>query len=456
VVLVMPLATGEDVPEWGGYALQELITDQFAQVGVGNFVSSKQLDSVLRRKDLQLYDATDLEVALPLAKALGVTDLVMGELRRENGKLTVTAQRYAVAAGSPSRTATVSGGDDEITALAAELAGQLLDARPKGGPITGSAKALEQAALCWVDLIRYPLQPRLGNVPPLDRADAVEARCKAALEADPQFGWARAGVAILEALHGQKSEARADAQRSQQGRFNAAGYIAESFAARREGDHAAAKAALEAGYKERPGFLLALSFLAEDRMDADDYPGAVAAWDKYLKRAPHHPFALGQKAKALGYLHRHREALSLTRQALEFDPDDPELLIELASRQIDAGQEKEAEETLRRAMDARPPRPLAWLRLGWLYLKQKRVQDAHDVLVEAVTYAYREDESRTRGIAFADLAQASAMGGNLADALQYLAAAQAEGNKRLPCTEHEFDPLRGKPEFDALCGSVAK
>ena len=456
VVLVVPFNTGDEVPEWSGFALQELITDLLAQSGNGSFISSKQLDSVLRRKDLQLYDAADLEVALPLARALGATDLIVGEIKREGGKNQVTAQRFVVNAKAASRTATSSGGNDDLPAIAVDLAGKLLDAKVKQGPMTTNSKALEQSSLCWLDLVRYPLQPRSGAAPPLDHAEAVEARCKAALDADPNLGWARAGLAILKALRDRAPEGRADAQASRKGRFNAYGHVAESFAARRAGDLPAAKAALEWGLKERPGFLLAVGYLAEDRMEAEDYKGAVAAWDRYLKRAPHHPYALGQKAKALGYLKKDREALSLTRQALDFDPGDPELLIELASRQIDARQDQEAEATLRQAMEARPPRPLAWLRLGYLYLKQNRPQDAHDILVEAVTYAYREDEARTRGIAFADLGVVAAMQNKYGEAIEYLNAARAEGNKKLPCHAVEFSTYKGKPEFEAVCAGAAK
>ena len=456
VVLVVPFSTGDDVPDWSGFALQELITDLVAQSGNGSFVSSKQLDSVLRRKDLQLYDAADLEVALPLAKALGATDVIVGEIKREGGKTVVTAQRFVVNAKAASRSASATGGADELPAIAVDLAAKLLDVKVKQGPMTGNAKALEQAALCWLELVRYPLQPRVGAAPALDHADAVEAKCKAAVDADAAFGWPRAGLGILKALRDKPADGRADAKESQKGRFNAYGYIAESFAARRAGDLPAAKAALEWGIKERPGFLLAVGYLAEDRMEAEDYRAAVAAWDRYLKKAPHHPYALGQKAKALGYLHKDREALSITRQALDFDPGDPELLIELASRQIDAKQEQDAEATLRQAMDARPPRPLAWLRLGYLYMKQNRAQDAHDILVEAVTYAYREDEARTRGIAFADLGVVAAMQNKYGEAVEYLSAARAEGNNKLPCNAAEFKTYKGKPEFEAVCAGAAK
>jgi tetratricopeptide (TPR) repeat protein len=197
--------------------------------------------------------------------------------------------------------------------------------------------------------------------------------------------------------------------------------------------------------------LLALAYLGEDRLDMEDYRGAVDAWDRFLKRAPHHPHAMAQKGKALGYLKQNREALSLTRQALDFDPGDPELLIELGSRLIDAGELQEAESSLRTAMEARPQRPLAWVRLGYLYLRQKRVQDAHDLLVEGVNYAVQDDEGRTRAVAFLDLAQIAALQNQPKKAIEYLGAARSEGLKKLPCDVPAFAPLKGQPEFTAVC-----
>ncbi len=261
-------------------------------------------------------------------------------------------------------------------------------------------------------------------------------------------------MAVLDAIKGDAAGAREELKAARsKGRFDSWTALAESFADRRAGDAEASRAALEAALKERPGFLTAASYLAEDRMAAADYKGAIEAWDRFLKRAPHHPYALGQEAKALGYLHKDREALTLTREALDLDPGDPELLIELASRQIDAQQNTEAENTLQKAMEARPPRPLAWLRLGYLYIKENRPKDARDTLVEAITYAYRDDESRTRASIFADLALVAGMLNNETDAEQYLQQAKAEGYGKLPCDAPQLKGFKGKPAFDALCAA---
>jgi tetratricopeptide (TPR) repeat protein len=406
---------------------------------------------VLRRKDLDLSAGSAAEVALPAAKALGASDLILGEITRAGGKYSVTARRMQVGRKTVTRTESATG---DLPAVAVELLQKLFDLKVKDGPFTTSEKALEEVTLCWKALVRIPLQARIGAPPALEGSGAVEARCKAALAADPKLGWARAGLGVIQVLRGDPGAGRALAKESQKGRFSAAGVVVEAFAARRMGDRPASKAALEAGIKLRPGFLLALSYLAEDQMDAEEYRGAADAWERFLKRVPHHPYAMAQKGKALGYLKQHREALSLTRQALDFDPGDPELLIELGSRLIDAGQHQEAESSLRTAMEATPPRALAWLRLGYLYLLQKRVQDAQDLLVAAVKYAVQEDEGRTRALAFVDLAQIAAMQGKQKGAIEYLGAARSEGLRKLPCAEPAFAPLKGQAEFEAVCKPI--
>ncbi len=462
VLLAVPFTADDDASAWAGFAASEELTDLFSQEDRGAWVSSKQLDAALRRKDLQLYDAGDLEVALPLARTLGATDVIAGAIQLGDGdqqvtvvgpkKITLHAERWSAAAKARLREASVSGPIEQLPQLVQQLGVKLLDLSPKTKLASTNVAALEAASRCWRGLVRYPIQPRAGIPPPLDGREGLLAECEKAEKADPRLAWAQAGAAILHALEGHLGDAQAAAKSSERSdRFEAWSYIAESFVARRADDAAGSLAALERGLKLRPGFLLAASYLAEDRMDAGDYQAASAAWDRVLKRAPDHPYALGQKAKALGYLHKDRDALSLTRRALDFDPGDPELLIELGSRQLDAGDRAGAEQSLRAAMEARPPRPIAWLRLGWLYILENRPRDARDTLLEAVTYAYRDDEARTRAGLFADLALVAGMENKEHEALEYLQQARSEGYGKLPCDAPQLKGLRGKAAIEEVC-----
>jgi tetratricopeptide (TPR) repeat protein len=450
VVLVVPPAPRGDAPEWASFAVAETMTDMAAQSPIATWISLKQLDAVLRRRDLRLAEVADADLALPLARTVGATDVVVGSLRRVAGRYYLTGERISVATHKAGLAYVGEGAEAELPALAAAMARELLDA--KAAPMESNAHALRSGVLCGLELVGYPLHPGLGKPQALEGAAAVEADCHAALQADPQFGYARANLAVLLALKGQTAEAAKEAIEARKDRFVPLAFLAESFAARVANDEAASRRALEEALKARPGFLHALGYLAEDRMAEHDYKAALALWDKYLSRAPDHPFALGQKGHALAHLGRMTESLATTRRALDLDPGDAELMIELASRQIDANQNREAEATLRQALEVYPPRPLAKLRLGYLYLRQKRARDARDVLGEAVTEAWREDEARTRGLAFADLALVAGLEGKLQEAVEYLSAARAEGAAvALPCDEPELGPFHGKAEFDSIC-----
>jgi tetratricopeptide (TPR) repeat protein len=452
VLMAVPFTVVGDADAWVGFAAPEEITDLFAQEDNGAWVASKQIDAALRRKDLQLYDAADREVALPLARALGATDLIVGVVGGKEKTVTIKAQRWSVLQKLQVREAQVSGATERLPALLQELAVKLLDVSPKTLPMTLSAAALQQGTDCWRRLVRYPLQPRAGIPPPFDKAELAENHCRLAIKADPQFGQAHAGLAILKALRGDSAGAKAElAAGARQDRFEPWLPIAESFALRQGGEVAASRKPLEETLKEHPGYLLAAAYLAEDRLEAQDYKGALDAWDRFLKRAPSHPYALGQKGKVLGYLHRDAEAMALTRQALDVDPGDAELLVELGSRQLDAKKLPEAEASLRAAMEARPPRPLAWLRLGYVYLVQGRYKEAHEVLIEGTTYAYRDDEARTRGGFFVDLGLVAAMQSKDDEVIAYLSQAKAEGYGKLPCDAPQLASQHGKPAFDSLC-----
>ena len=133
------------------------------------------------------------------------------------------------------------------------------------------------------------------------------------------------------------------------------------------------------------------------------------------------------------------------------NPGDPELLIETASRYIDAGRDPRAEPLLRQAMESKPPRPLAALRLGYLYFRGHKLPQAREALEKCITMATREDEARTRGIAHADLARIDAKQNKYLEAVSELQKARAEGDNHLPCEEPELLRWRERPELKRVC-----
>lgn len=451
-VLVLPFTSPGEGAAWTGVAVAESVIDFVAQVNQDNFLTLKQLDSVLRPRDLKLSDGAALaKHAVELGRALGATDVIVGEVGHKGDIWTIEARRLGVPGGTLIKASKVQGPKAVLPLLTKKLAGELASTTTKVPPPSKSQKALDEAAHCTGLLARQSLSPRAKGV--LDEAVVKEAEehCRAAIELDPALGLARAGLAVALVCKGQYEEARREAQLARKSRFVPLAVLAESFALRRSGSAAAARTVLDDAVVSRPGFLHALGYLGEDRIETADAASAKVEFERYLKRAPGHPWASAKLAYALARLGKKAEAVRLTEQALAKDPGDPELSIELASRLIDDGKLQDAEPHLRTAMDASPPRTLAGLRLGFLYLKSKRYKDAKDLFNRVVAAATRTDESRVRAVAQADLALIAAHEGSFEEAVQRLGAARDEGLRKLPCDDAAFEQWKGKPELVEAC-----
>jgi len=284
-----------------------------------------------------------------------------------------------------------------------------------------------------------------------DRLAAAERACRAALQADPRLGLARAGLAVTLAVRGRFAQARKQARRAQARRFVPLAVLAESFAARRMRDIEGWRSVLEGAVIARRGFLHALGYLGEDRMEAGDDEAALAIFDRYLQLSPDHPWAMGKKGRQLARVGKMDEAIGISEKALALDPGNPELLIETASRYIDAGRDAKALPLLDEALKASPPRPTAALRLGYVYLRGDNLPLARQALERCLQLATRDDEGRTRGIAHADLAIVSARQERYADAVAELQKAVGEGNNHLPCEEPELSRWKDRPELREVC-----
>src|SRR2546426_3939374 len=379
-ILVAPFTPRGDAPLGAGVAVAEGILDAVVQANKDSFLTLKQLDAVLRRRNLALDDPTVSAIAPDLARKLGATDVVGGEVWLEGGRWRISARRLKVGQDKPVAVATEEGARAALPALVRKAAQHLLGLREAMGPLTGSAAALEEAGLCELQLARQSLGPGARITLPPQRLATAEKACKAALQADPKLGLARAGLAVTLAARGKFAQAREEAQRAQANRFVPLAVLAESFAARKMHEGTEWRAILERGMIERRGFLHALGYLAEDRMDQGDDEAALAILDRYLMVSPGHPWAMAKKARQLARTGKIDAAVALSEQALALDPGDPELSIETASRYIDAGRYARTEALLNQALQATPPRPLAALRIAELYMRTDKLPLARQAL----------------------------------------------------------------------------
>jgi tetratricopeptide (TPR) repeat protein len=448
-ILVAPFAVKDAADRRAaGIAVAESITDVVVQANKDNFLTLKQLDAVLRRRDLLLDDPEVAASAQELAKALGATDVIAGEVSGKD----IDARRINVADGKVLATAH-AGGPLPIAAQGA--AKDLLKVESLPPLMTKSAKALEEAARCEATLARQSLGAHSKITLPQSHLSEAERSCKSALQLDPKLALARAGLAVTLAVRGKFAEARKEAQRASKERFVPLAVLVESFVARKMRDYERWRSVLLSAVDAHPGFLHALGYLAEDRMETGEDKEALALFERYLQRSPNHTWAMGKKARELARLGQMDEAIELSEKALSLNPGDPELLIETASRYIDAGRDARAEPLLQQAVNAKPPRPLAALRLGYLYFRTHKLPQAKDALEQCVQMATREDESRTRGIAHADLARVAAKQDRYLDAVAELQKARKEGNNHLPCDEPELWRWKDRPELRRVCLEAA-
>ena len=450
-ILVVPFAPRGEAPSASGVAVAESIIDVVVQGKADNFITLKQLDAVLRRRDLRLTDAAVPGSALDLGRTLGATDVVTGEVWLSDGKWLIDARRLNLAAGKVGGSAKIEGARAALPGLAQKAGLDLFPGATAESLVTGSGAALEAGARCEAELARQSLGAHSRMTLAGEHLAAAEKACREALKADPKFGLARAGLAVTLAVRGKLAEARKEAQRAQEDRFVPFGVLAEAFAARKLHDLEGWRQILQNAVAERPGFLHALGYLAEDSMEGGDDKEALALFEQYLRRSPGHSWAMGKKARQLARLGQTDEAIELSEKALSLNPGDPELLIETASRYIDAGRDPRAEPLLRQAMDSKPPRPLAALRLGYLYFRGHKLPQAREALTRCIAMATREDEARTRGIAHADLARIDAKQNKYLEAVAELQKARAEGDNHLPCEEPELLRWRERPELKRVC-----
>ena len=79
-------------------------------------------------------------------------------------------------------------------------------------------------------------------------------------------------------------------------------------------------------------------------------------------------------------------AESLYKQALEYCPDNPSLLVSLAAIETRMGKLEDSEKLLQQALPHNLRNAPAWLLLGMNYLQQKRDEEAFAALVQATLY----------------------------------------------------------------------
>ncbi|HOX45423.1 MAG TPA: hypothetical protein PK668_17635 [Myxococcota bacterium] len=423
----------------------------------------KQLLAMTRRHVLTLdrLEAIDgPEGALQATSILGARAGVAGSLARRPGggwvlALTAfdrdTGQRKSARLELPADTAAAvrEGGRAMAEALAG-LHGTRLPGDEGIHPGTASGPAMQAYLGCFATLVSQPMGLRASQVLDRQALGGARAACQRAVELDPGFAAAWATLSLALALSFENEEAARALERAQR----APGYLpfarlSRYWLATRFQGHDDGARVLRDALEAHPGALIFLTSLGEHLNVSKRYEEALEVWERYLRLVPRSAFGLAQQGYALARLGRLEEAIKLSRQACDLDTGSLELKLELASRLVDAQQLPEAETLLLSLASSKRVYGEILLRLGYLYLLQRKDEQARTHLENALQLARGASEWRTRGRTRVDLAVLAARRGDQDGAQRLLieAADEGFGVEDLLAQFEELKPLAAKPAF---------
>ncbi len=390
----------------------------------------KQLLRALERHRIELRELGDPAVAARARTLLGAPVFIFGKLSEADGKWQLEVRRLDDKGPSPPQVVTLPAGlpaaiEAGGRALAAAVAGEdKALAAPLG---TTSAAAAASYATCYGILIRQPISidsPTVLSAADLERA--VKS-CRAAVAADAKFesAWAALGLAL--AISGQDADAvQALVRVRPEGRYQPLYWLARYWLVTRYQSPAAGVTALQQALKEHPGFLLARGYLAEHLAVTGKLDEALKVLQDYSTVLPKNAFVRGRISSTLAKLGRHDEAIAAAKAGIELDRTDPEAVLELGSRYLDAGKRDEAIEVLQSAVSGRSRGEL-FLRLGWAHFGKGDLAKAEALFLRAEAAATAPGEWRTRARARADLARVSEKRGDSVGARNAIERALEEG-----------------------------
>ena len=294
-------------------------------------------------------------------------------------------------------------------------------------PESRSAAALQALGACWDTVLHQPLgvEARVALTP--EELAAAIAACQAALTADASLTFARATLALLQAIGRQD----ADAEKSVAGFAELSplepAALTRFWLLSRAQSTEAGVAFLEKLLSKHPGELLLRSYLGEALASMNQHARAVTAWNGYLALSPASPYALGRLSRSQARLEQVELSLATAKSALERSPRSHEARLQLASRQVDAHRLPDALATLQPLAELKEPPADALLRLGWAHWLSGHVEQAAPLFQAAADRAQGPRAWKTKGRALYNLALVEAKRGHAEAAQAALAKSQATG-----------------------------
>lgn len=432
-VAVAPLSTTA-APEhqWIGAALSEALTARLLSSGQANVLSQRQWAAALRERNVAALEIKGEEDARTVGRQLGADQIVIGSYTAMWPNVRIQARRMAANGGRPLAVADVSGRLEDLPKLEQQIAKALftgpLAKAAKGSAAPKNVYAWHALARCRDALSLQSIGPRALVWLPKPLVKTAVGACEEAERLDNSLVEATAFHALGLHLLGDDKKANALASKAQK-RAKEPGWadLIAAYTTLRAGDAEESEKLLRQAAKKRPNFLHARATLGESLAERGKLDEAKAVFEASLKDSPRQPWVLVQLSKVLAKQGDLAGSLQRVDEALAIAPDDAVLLMEKGSRYIDGKRYGEAEKMLRAAMEKDSGLAAAYLRLGFLYLLQDKLDLAGPILQKALFEADLESEARVRGYAHFDLAKLNARRGERQKAIDHIKKAAAAG-----------------------------
>ena len=421
-VLVVPLAGATKALQDLGYAAAFRTIGVFQATNGFNLMHPKQLARALESRSALLGDVRTADGLRKASVWLGARWAVTGVLAGAGKKTTIKLLAMDVASGKKLE-ADIPAADtmvviDAMSEKSLELLDKLgmpgaaaaLAARPKAlasaSPMTQNAGALGEYGACARILMQQPISIRDPVLLEGAALDDGITHCKTAASLDADFVDARAALGFAYALKGDQKLAEEYLASVKNARGFLPDYaIGRFWVLNKYYDTNMAVEALEQVVEKHPNFMIARGYLGDSLNILKRHDAALEVFHAYLAEVPDQPWVMSRIGYTYAKLKNFDAAVEWTKKALRVTPADPELLLEMASRFVDAGRYDDARTVLARIVADGGARGEVYLRLGYVYLLSGKLADAERELHKALRLATKQSEWRTRGRARYDLAK---------------------------------------------------
>ncbi|MBI4821588.1 MAG: tetratricopeptide repeat protein [Deltaproteobacteria bacterium] len=471
-VLVLPFeSTGRPIGD-SGYVLQLAAVGTVRALGTLGEIHQKMQYRVVQQAELRLAELTSDQRRRAIAAGLGARFIVLGELAQspESSLLTLSVIPARDEKGAPVISETVEGKDlpSLVSGVASKLPGMLAKAgaiqEPKLDPTLVSPStrvpgALVEYGACSKALLEQPIGMLYPVVLDQGTLDQAAEHCSTALALDKDFVEAEAALALIDALAGRTRRAEQRFAKLSSAKIFLPELAVAKFwvLSRGYGTEEAIKS-LEAEVVAHPSFLLGRGYLGDAYSAIKDYDQAIRVFTEYLAAVPEQPWVMAR----IGYNHAKKGdvevAIDWTQRALKVAPSDPEILLELGSRLIDAKRPKDAITIFRRVVADGGARGEVHLRLGFAYFLVGEHGLAERSFHDAIRLASAPSEWRTRGRARYDLAKLWMKFDAPENALRHVREALDEGfrDPAVFTSDPDLSKLANNAEFKKLMKATAK